>query len=295
MKKKIGFISLVLLIVGFISCSPLKEEELPAEQISDASFSIGGISIEYTEVEVTDGTNGNVVVLNAEQATGLYNSLKDIVFEKVTPPSLSPGWCYSVKFMKNGIITEDIVVKDANTITYKDAVYQTKSGTIDLDYFSSLLNYSFRAEVISTEDALLVAPSEDSNEAKSSDRIAINLRDTQLLNKEGLPITEEEVKTGDYLVITYNGVIAESYPAQITASRIEVVDHNKLIDAYAALIDDIYKEDNGLNGDITTIAFDTTDWKLLTDIEKEIILEGVKTSYSFDVVPGPLMNWKNRV
>jgi hypothetical protein len=101
-----------------------------------------------------------------------------------------------------------------------------------------------------------------------------------------LPITKEDILPGDYLVVTYNGGIDESYPAQIAASRIEVVDHNKLIDAYFALIEDIYNEDSGLNGNITTIAFDTRDWSLLTDIEKEIILEGVKTSYDFDVVTG---------
>ncbi len=146
--------------------------------------------------------------------------------------------------------------------------------------------YSFQAEIIEVGTTLLITPGEDSNEARSSDKIAVSFGDATLVDEKGLTIASEELLVGDILVITYNGVILESYPAQITASRIEKIDHNNLIDGYLALIDDIYREDDGLNSDIKTIAFDTSAWINLTDIEKEMIFAKVKEAYGLEVIEG---------
>lgn len=146
--------------------------------------------------------------------------------------------------------------------------------------------YSFRAEIIEVGEALFITPSKDSNEIKSSDKISINLTGAALIDEDGEAITKEELVTGDILVITYNGVIAESYPAQITATKVEKVDHNYLIDGYLALIDDIYKEDKGLNNDITKLAVDTSEWINLTDIEKDLVLTKVKEAYGLEVIEG---------
>jgi hypothetical protein len=81
-------------------------------------------------------------------------------------------------------------------------------------------------------------------------------------------------------------MIAESYPAQITATAVEVIDHNLLIDGYLALIDDVYQEDSGLNSEITMIALDTTGWVELTEIEKEIIITQMKEIYEMDIIEG---------
>ena len=293
MKKIV--ITILILLVGLVlgGCNPVKKSDLGAEptQMAEDGFSIADLSIDYTEIELTDGTNGNIVVLNQEQATGLYDMLKNIPFQKTVLPSIGPGWSYSIEFMKNGIISESIVIKDEITISYKDAIYQASAGTINMDYLSSLLNYSFRAEVISTGETLLVTPSEDSNEAKSSDKIAVSLADAQhgkaqLTDAKGAAMTKEELKQGDIIVVTYNGAMAESYPAQITASHIEVVAHDDLIDGYLALIDEIYQEDSGLNGEIQMIAFDTSDWKLLTGIQKQMIFTDVKDNYGIDTMEG---------
>lgn len=146
--------------------------------------------------------------------------------------------------------------------------------------------YSFRAEIIDIGDSLLITPGEDSNEARSSDKISVHFSDAVLVDESGATIQPEELLVGDILVISYNGVIAESYPAQITASKIEKVDHNNLIEGYLSLIDDIYQEDNGLNSDIKTIALDTTGWINLTDIEKEIIFTKLKETYGLDIIEG---------
>ncbi len=145
----------------------------------------------------------------------------------------------------------------------------------------------FQAEVISVENgSLLVASDPESNEYKSSDRMYVNTIDAVITNLEGKEITLEDLKPADVLTITYSGVILESYPAQISASKIQVIDHKVLIDGYLALIDDLYQEDAGLNGDIKMIAFDTTGWTDLTELEKEIIFAGVKSAYGYDVVEG---------
>jgi hypothetical protein len=145
---------------------------------------------------------------------------------------------------------------------------------------------TFQAEVIETGDYLLVAPNEDTNEARSSDKISVSLLNAKLVNKEGTDINLDELLVGDILIITYDGAIMESYPAQITASKVELIDHNNLLDGYLALIDDIYQMDNGLNGEIEMIAFDTSQWINLTNIGKEIIFAQVKESYGFEVIEG---------
>lgn len=146
--------------------------------------------------------------------------------------------------------------------------------------------YSFRAEVLESGTSLLVTPSEGSNEAKSSDKISVGLNAATIVDESGENITVDQLKAGDILVITYNGMIAESYPAQIGADRIEKVGHNNLLDGYLALIDDIYRVDEGLNSDIDTIAFDTSEWINLTDSEKELIFQKVKATYGYEVIEG---------
>ena len=73
--------------------------------------------------------------------------------------------------------------------------------------------YCFYATVIeSKEKYILVEPLEGSQELKSSDKISIGLGEN---NDEIYPV-------GTIVKITYDGMIMESYPAQINASKIEV-------------------------------------------------------------------------
>ncbi len=146
--------------------------------------------------------------------------------------------------------------------------------------------YTFQAEVLDADVSLLVAPDKDSNEARSSDKISVSIASENLKNANGDTITMEEVRSGDIVQITYQGVILESYPAQITADSIEVTGHNDLIDGYLALIDNIYQVDSGLNSEIEMIALDTTGWTGLTEIEKEMIFSLVQDAYGFETKEG---------
>lgn len=147
-------------------------------------------------------------------------------------------------------------------------------------------NIIFKAEVIETGNSLLITPDQESNEYKSSDKISVSLNDAKLMNQEDKEISKEDIKVGDIIEVTYNGVIMESYPAQITASSIKVVDHNIVIDGYLAIIDDLYQEDEALNSGIKKIAFDTSKWIELTDIEKEMLFAKVKELYGYEVIEG---------
>jgi len=75
---------------------------------------------------------------------------------------------------------------------------------------------TFQATILTvTEKHLLVEPVAGSSELRSADRIVIH--------QTGL-IDLTTLKEGDTLEITYNGLIAESYPAQIWAIQIRVID-----------------------------------------------------------------------
>ncbi len=142
---------------------------------------------------------------------------------------------------------------------------------------------TFRAEVLEMESGLLVIPDEDSNEFRSSDRMTVNYSAAKLVGKDGNETTTAQIKFGDILLISYNGAIAESYPAQITATKIEITGHDDLTDGYLALIDNIYQEDEGLNSDIEMIALDTTEWIEADQTRKAMIFEKVKNNYGFEV------------
>jgi len=142
----------------------------------------------------------------------------------------------------------------------------------------------FKAEIIQTKDGLLITPDIKSNEYKSSDKMSVNLTNTVITNKDDTAIAKEDLKVGDFLEITYTGVILESYPAQISANKVKVVGHNNIIDGYLAIVEDIYQEDSGLNGDITMIALDTKKWSGLEKNEKQIIFDQMKEKYGVDII-----------
>lgn len=77
--------------------------------------------------------------------------------------------------------------------------------------------YEFAATIIEVYDsAILVEPDEGTNERKSSDKISMGI--TRPTNG-----TNDFYVVGNKVKITYNGMIMESYPAQIFATKIELV------------------------------------------------------------------------
>lgn len=75
---------------------------------------------------------------------------------------------------------------------------------------------SFFAVVLeNNESYLLVEPEEGSSELNSADRMTVSIGDAALLDSHDKEIVVGDIKPGDKIHIFYNGLIAESYPAQI--------------------------------------------------------------------------------
>lgn len=85
------------------------------------------------------------------------------------------------------------------------------------DYVPASPNYEFIGEIIEVnENFVIVKPDSNSVEIKSSDKIMVNI----IRPTNG---TNDFYVVGNKIKITYNGNIMETYPAQINASKIELV------------------------------------------------------------------------
>lgn len=167
--------------------------------------------------------------------------------------------------------------KDMDSYSTDNPSTNKSSNDIDKDDVDGEYRI-FEADVTENKDNLLVSPDENSFEFLSSDRIYVGL--------SGVKDKPELLKPGDKVKIYYNGLIAESYPARISADKIEIIGHNPIVDGFFTLIDNIYKEDIGLNDGITMIAFDTSNLEQLSKSEIETILAMVKNEYGLEVTQG---------
>ena len=97
------------------------------------------------------------------------------------------------------------------------AIADTNNETIDEDYKKiEEEQYEFVGTIIGAyESSILVEPEEGTNERKSSDKISMHI--TRPTNG-----TNDFYVVGNKVKITYNGMIMESYPAQIVATKIEL-------------------------------------------------------------------------
>lgn len=82
----------------------------------------------------------------------------------------------------------------------------------------------FTAVVLQNTSSLLVEPPVGSNQHGSSDKIVVHAEDATVYDEDGEKIDLSDIAAGQTLEITYNGMIAESYPAQIWASKIQIVE-----------------------------------------------------------------------
>ena len=82
----------------------------------------------------------------------------------------------------------------------------------DVNYSNWEERHVFMGTILEVnKNSIIVEPSAGSHERKSSDKIIIKRVNT------------DNYEIGDKLKITYNGLIEESYPAQITANEIELI------------------------------------------------------------------------
>ena len=84
---------------------------------------------------------------------------------------------------------------------------------------------SFTATVLEiNQSSLLVEPAEGSAELSSADRIIAHVGDAVIIDPEGNEVDITAVEVGDKVMIIYDVVTADSYPAQIWCIRVQLMD-----------------------------------------------------------------------
>jgi len=85
-------------------------------------------------------------------------------------------------------------------------------------------NSTFIAIVLENNGSLLVEPVEGSAELRSADKIIIHTSDTKILNYANKEIDITAITVNQRVEVSYNGMIMESYPAQIMAFKIKLLE-----------------------------------------------------------------------
>ena len=103
------------------------------------------------------------------------------------------------------------------------AIADTNGDSSDEEYKELVEEqFEFIATIIGAYDSsILVEPEEGTNERKSSDKISMVI-------KRPTDGTNDFYVVGNKVKITYNGVIMESYPAQIIATKVELIGGDSL-------------------------------------------------------------------
>ncbi|MCM1161434.1 MAG: YobA family protein [Roseburia sp.] len=103
----------------------------------------------------------------------------------------------------------------------------------------------------------------------------------------GSNITDEAIIPGMTVEVTFDGMVLESYPGQIYASKIEVINReDDLVSLYLDILKQVYENGEGLNGDITMIAVDISKADNLSKGEKEAIIYQAWQLFGMEVIPG---------
>ena len=114
---------------------------------------------------------------------------------------------------------------------------------------------SFEAKILEIhEKSILVEPVEGSNELKSSDKISLGVSNINI---------DFDLQLGQTIKIVYDGMIMESYPAQIIASKISLVESNNEDINEIEII-----EFGGMKYIKEKLSGETLAWLSLTDEEK---------------------------
>lgn len=93
--------------------------------------------------------------------------------------------------------------------------------------------------------------------------------------------SEKELKVGELVDIYYNGMVLESYPAQLgeVYGIKKVGEEECLADLYLNVFKDLYEMDEGLNSDIEEIALNLEEVSNLSSLEKEYLFYRIWCDY----------------
>lgn len=273
MNKWYGLISILLLGVFFTGCSK-------------KTFTLSDLNMDFTQVEIKKESTGFRIPIEEEKALEVYDYLKDINFVETAEKKNTNEALYTLSFKNLEKVIQEFQIIDKNTIVYKSHQYTAKGKSLDVNYIEQLFKVTLQAVVLKSDTSLLIQPVEGSTELSSSDKIVVSFDDGTINDLDGRTIGLAELEPGDTIEVIYNGLIMESYPAQIKADSIKLVKHNYRLSGLLAVIDDIYQEDAGLNSDINQIVLDITELTDLSEKEKELLLTAVGYNYQVETRTG---------
>ncbi len=148
---------------------------------------------------------------------------------------------------------------------------------------------TFRGKLIEkSEESCLIAS--DGTEGL----LVVHAAETAFM-ENGKSLKEDEIVPGMVVEVTFNGIVLESYPGQIYASKIEVVSReDDMVSLYMDILKQVYEEDEGLNGDISMIAVDLSRAGNLSKGEKDAILYKAWLLFGMEVIPGTFEELKEQ-
>ena len=159
----------------------------------------------------TGRTSESIVLNNGKEAIiGYYDgntNWSDISFYSMNK---------NIAVMNNNLINDDAneVIEFIKTINIIEDYNEIE---VNIDVKKGEEQSEFVGTIIEASDNLIVVePDEGTNERKSSDKISMKI--TRPTNS-----TNDFYVVGNKIKITYDGMIMETYPAQIVATKIELV------------------------------------------------------------------------
>lgn len=177
---------------------------------------------------------------------------------------------------RNEEITSEETQKEHKPSTEKETKNETE---ISEDEEEAMVTYTGKI-IEKREESYLIAS--DGTEGL----LDVHVSETNLI-ENGRSITGDAIVPGMTVEVTFNGMVLESYPGQIYASKIEVISReDDLVSLYLDILKQVYENDEGLNGDITMIAVDLSKADNLSKGEKDAILYQAWLLFGMEVIPG---------
>ena len=108
---------------------------------------------------------------------------------------------------------------------------------------------------------------------------------------DGAEATAADLADGMLVTVCWNGIVAESYPAQLGATyslRAEREDTDDRCGLWLQVLEDLWAVDDGLNGGITQVGVDLSQVPGLTDGERSAIAWAFATAHNVSSVTGTL-------
>ena len=113
---------------------------------------------------------------------------------------------------------------------------------------------------------------------------------------DGAEATAADLADGMLVTVCWNGMVAESYPAQLGATyslRAEREDTDDRCGLWLQVLEDLWATDDGLNGGITQVGVDLSQVPGLTEGERSAIAWAFATAHNVSPVTGTLEElWK---